>query len=121
MKKILSTIVFTLALSIVGAFGFNITDNGTFPTTAQTPNAVAYIDLTPGKEYVVEIVGATFDSGSIEVELYRGGAWDTLATKDAITAAEGFQLVTGATRVRFVVTSVAGAAADIDIFVTLKK
>jgi len=96
----------------------NITDNGTFPTTAQTGTTDAFYRIFPGKRYLVEIIGSAFDSGSIAVQLYRGGAWDVLATKNGITEAEGFEFISSGSRIRFVVTSVAGASADIDIHVT---
>lgn len=93
----------------------NITDNGTYPTTAQTGNSNAFWPIQPARAYLVEIFGATFDSGSIEVETYVDGTWQTLATKGAITEAEGFQFISNGTRIRFVVTSVLAAGADIDI------
>jgi hypothetical protein len=95
----------------------NITDNGTFPTTAQTGTSDAFFPTQPGRTNLVEIYGATFDSGSIEVEVRVDGTWQTLATKGAITEAEGFQFVSRGTAIRFVVTSVAAAGADIDIYV----
>lgn len=95
----------------------NVTDNGTFPTTAQTGTSDAFFPLSPGRTHLVEIYGSTFDSGSIEVEIRVDGTWQTLATKGAITEAEGFSFVSRATAIRFVVTSVAAAGADIDIYV----
>lgn len=94
----------------------NITDNGTFPTTAQSGTGDAFFKIEPGKNHIVDIFGATFDSGSINVQVLAEGSWHTLATKGAITEAEGFQFVTNGAAVRFVVTSVAAAGADIDIY-----
>jgi len=124
MKKYLS-LIFAACLAVTSiaqaANAFNITDNGTFPVDLFGITTMDYFDVAEGKKYAISIKGSAFDSGSIDVqeayvdEVTGGEVWGSIAGKSAITVAEDFQFVAIGNKIRFVVTLVAGSAADIDV------
>lgn len=127
MKKLTLVILSLLVANVVfGANSIWFDDNGTFPTTVQSPRGTAYISVPEGKKIGVSIKGSTFDSGSIDLQeafINEAGVeeWQSISGKDAITAAEDFQFVAIGNKIRFVVTSVAAAGADVHILVVVQR
>ena len=126
MKKLIAIITLLGVTMASGANSIWFDDNGTFPTTAQSPQGKAYIDVPAGAEVAISIKGTTFDSASIDLQeefINESGVaeWGSVADKNAITAAEDFQFTAIGNKIRFVVTLVAAAGADVHIIYAIKR